>query len=229
MSYFPVYLNLTGKRCLVVGGGPTAVTKVKGLLQAGAEVEVVAPQVENEIRHLNEQSQIEWLDREYQAKDGKGAFLVVSTLENRGINEQIFEQIDGENRLVNVHDDGPRCNFIYPAVARSGSVQVAVSTAGKSPALAVRLRDRIREEILSGGSEALADFIEERRGLVKERLPTFALRREFWNAVVDSRISDLLRDGDPAADEEFGKLLRQLRAEEKDRNENSDSPLTMAV
>ena len=161
--HFPVYLNLEGKRCVVAGGDATALSKIKSLLETGADVVVVAPRVEQGILTLHQDSRIEWLQKEFKRDDADGAFLVVSTLDDRERNQEIFDFVNARNRLVNVHDDAPRCNFIYPAVAQSGPVQVAVSTAGKSPAMAQRIRNRIEEEILAEGVGDLVTFIGSRR------------------------------------------------------------------
>ena len=209
--HFPIYLDLRGKRCLVVGGGATALSKIEALLETGAQVAVVAPRVGRKIRALHRAARIDWLPRRFEPRDAEGAFLVVSTLANREENQAIFDVVDARNRLVNVHDDAPRCNFIYPAVARSGPVQVAVSTAGKSPAVAQRIRNRIDEEILGQGVGDLVAFIGSRRAEVRRTISSFESRVRFWRELLDSDFPEILAGDETEGDARFNRLLNRYR------------------
>ena len=209
--HFPVYLNLEGKRCVVAGGDATALSKIKSLLETGAHVVVVAPRVEQGILTLLQDSRIEWLQKEFKRDDADGAFLVVSTLDDRERNQEIFDFVNARNRLVNVHDDAPRCNFIYPAVAQSGPVQVAVSTAGKSPAMAQRIRNRIEEEILAEGVGDLVTFIGSRRNEVQRGISSFEKRARFWRELLDSDFPEILAGDEAKGCERFNRVLNDFR------------------
>lgn len=226
--HFPIYLDLRGKRCLVVGGGQTALSKIESLLETGAQVVVVAPRVGGKIRGLHRASRIEWLPRRFEPKDAEGAFLVVSTLVDREKNQAIFDSVNARNRLVNVHDDAPRCNFIYPAVARCGPVQVAVSTAGKSPALAQRIRNRIDEEILGEGVGDLVTFIGSRRGEVQRTISSFERRVHFWRELIDSDFPEILAADEAEGDTRFYRLLNRFRDEATSEDSNDAGPLEVS-
>ncbi len=225
--HFPVYLNLDGKQCLVVGGGQTALSKAEALLEAGAEVFVIAREADAGIQSLARESKIVWLEREFEPADANEAFLVVSTLDDRERNQEIFDLVDSWNRLVNVHDDAPRCNFIYPAVAKSGPIQVAVSTSGKSPAMAQRIRNRIFEEILTEGVGDLVDFIGSRRTEVQGAISSFEKRVRFWRELLDSDFPQILAQNVTQGKEIFDRLLNEYRDQET-AEEPADSELEEA-
>ena len=209
--HFPIYLNLEDKQCIVIGGGPTALSKVESLLETGAEVVVVTPEADAGIQSLTRESKIVWIRRDFEAADADDAFLIVSTLEDQEKNQEIFDLVDSWNKLVNVHDDAPRCNFIYPAVAKTGPVQVAVSTAGKSPAMAQRIRNRIKKEILTEGLGDLVDFIGSRRNQVQDVISSFQKRAKFWRELLDSDFPEVLTADKAQGSERFDCHLSEYR------------------
>ena len=197
MDYYPIYLNLQGRPCVVVGGGQVAEGKVRGLLAAGAQVLVIAPELAPALEQLGGEARLTHLARAYRAGDLAGAFLVVSATDDSSVNEAVWLEAGQRGQLVNVVDDTPHCNFIAPAVVRQGDLVVAISTSGKAPALAVRLKEQIAQLI---GPEH-ARFLEL-AGSLRNRLaalrPSFAARRALWYQLVDSDVLDLLRQGDEA-------------------------------
>ena len=209
--HFPIYLNLEGKQCIVIGGGDTAFSKIESLLNTGAKIIVVAPETNSRIQSLARESKILWIRRDFEATDANDAFLVVSTLEDQRENQEIFDLLNSWNKLVNVHDDAPRCNFIYPAVAKSGPVQVAVSTEGKSPAMAQRIRNRIKKEILTEGMGNLVDFIGSRRNLVQNSITSFQKRVRFWRDLLDSNFPEVLTTDKEQASQQFDSHLNKYR------------------
>lgn len=207
--HFPIYLNLEGKQCIVIGGGDTALSKIESLLNTRAKIIVIAPEANSRIQSLARESKILWIQRDFEAADANDAFLVVSTLEDQKENQEIFDLLNSWNKLVNVHDDAPRCNFIYPAVAKSGPIQVAVSTEGKSPAMAQRIRNRIKEEILTEGIGNLVDFIGSRRNLVQNSIPSFQKRVQFWRELLDSNFPEVLTTNKVQASQQFDSHLSE--------------------
>lgn len=198
MVYYPVFLDLTGRRAVVIGGGHIAEGKVRGLLEAGARVTLIAPEVTPIVAAWAGAGEIEHLARAYQPGDLAGAFIAISATDDRAVNAQVWQEANERNSLVNVVDDPPHCSFIAPSILRRGDLAVAISTSGKAPALAVRLREQIERLV---GQEH-ADFLAL-AGALREplaaRFPDFAERKARWYRVVDSDALELLRRGDRAA------------------------------
>jgi precorrin-2 dehydrogenase/sirohydrochlorin ferrochelatase len=143
VSLFPAFLKLKGRRCLVVGAGRIGEEKIEGLLKAGADVVVVAPQATARVRALSQQKKIRWVARRFESQDFEGAFLVVAATSSPQLHLRIFEDAQLRGVLCNVVDDPPNCDFYYGSVVRRGALQIAISTEGNSPALAQRIRKQL--------------------------------------------------------------------------------------
>lgn len=139
-ALFPAFLKLEGRNCLVVGGGTIAEQKLGGLLEAGASVVVVAPRATDLIREHARKALVAWREREFQRSDLDGTWLVIAATGDPNVNEEVFREAEQRGVLCNAVDEPERCHFYYPAVVRRGDLQIAISTNGKSPALAQRLR-----------------------------------------------------------------------------------------
>ena len=139
-SLFPLFLKLEGRRCLLVGAGAFASQKIEGLLSAGADVHVVAPDADEIIRELVRSGRVCWSQREFRNSDLAGAVLVVAATKDRDVNETVFREARSRGVLCNAVDEPERCDFYYPAVVRRGDLQIAISTGGHSPSLAQRIR-----------------------------------------------------------------------------------------
>ena len=140
-----MFLKLAGRRCVVVGAGPVGESKIAGLLDAAATVRVVAPEATPQVQSWATAGQIEWLARPCEPADLDEMFLVVAATSSPELHEQIFAEARRRGVLCNVVDVPELCDFYYPAVAQRGALQIAVSTAGQSPALAQRLRKELEE------------------------------------------------------------------------------------
>ena len=140
MSFYPICLDLEARHCVVVGGGRVAERKVLGLLSCRAQVSVISPLLTEELQLQHARGTLQWIDREYQQGDLAGAFLVIAATDDEETQKQVYEEADANNLLLNVADVTQRCNFILPATARRGDLAISVSTAGKSPALARKIR-----------------------------------------------------------------------------------------
>jgi len=140
MSLFPLFLKLDGRRCLVVGAGVVAESKIQSLLDAGANVRVVAPDAVEAVKDWARVGVIAWEQRGFEANDLEGAALVITATSSAEVNEAVFQEARRRGILCNSVDDPARCDFYYGAVVRRGDLQIAISTAGHSPALAQRLR-----------------------------------------------------------------------------------------
>jgi|HubBroStandDraft_6_1064221.scaffolds.fasta_scaffold01357_14 precorrin-2 dehydrogenase/sirohydrochlorin ferrochelatase len=140
MSLFPMFLKLEGRSCLVVGAGKIGESKIRSLLAAHATVRVVAPSATSAVSEWARAGIVTWVAREFDLSDLDATFLVVAATSTIEVNDQVYREAQRRQILCNVVDDPERCDFYYPAVVRRGALQVAISTAGKSPALAQRLR-----------------------------------------------------------------------------------------
>jgi siroheme synthase-like protein len=193
-------LDLTGRPCLVVGAGPVGLEKIEGLLAADARVTVVAPEALPEVEELAREGTIAWHRREYERADLEGQMLVVAATSDTPLNVRVFEDAERRAMLVNVVDVPPLCNFILPAIVRTGPIAIAISTSGASPALAKRLKREIAETF--GAPHArLAEILNELRGWAKDTFPTYEERRDFFEGIVNGEPDPiaLLRAGDEDA------------------------------
>ena len=194
-TYYPVYVQLHQQPCVVIGGGKIAEGKVEGLLAVEAKVTVVSPELTPRLHDLAKEKQINYIARVYQPGDLTGAFMVICATDQVDINQQVWQEANSNHQLVNVVDDTPRCNFIAPSILRKGDLTIAISTSGKAPALAVRLKERFQQEI---GPE-YGRFLELAGALrepLARHIPDFETRKALWYELVDSEILDALAHGD---------------------------------
>jgi siroheme synthase-like protein len=199
-TFYIACLKLTGRRCVVIGGGEIGLEKVEGLLACDAAVTLIAPEADAELTQLAAEGSIEWRRREYRAEDLDRAFLAIAATDDTDVNIRVYEDAEERAMLVNVVDVPPLCNFILPAIVRSGPLSIAISTAGASPALAKRMKREIAE--LFGAPYAqLAIMLNDARGWAKATLPTYQDRKEFFESIVNGEPDpvELLRNGDAAA------------------------------
>ena len=198
--FYIACLKLTGRRCLVVGGGAIGLEKVEGLLACDADVVLVAPEAIEPLRELAEEGSIRWEQREYRAEDLEGTFMAIASTDDTDVNISVYEDAERRAMLVNIVDVPPLCNFILPAILRSGPLAIAISTAGASPALAKRIKAEIAEEYGEPYAR-LAILLNEARGWAKGTLPTYQDRKSFFESIVNGQPDpvELLRQGDEQA------------------------------
>ena len=201
-TYYPVYIQLREQPCVVIGGGKIAEGKVEGLLAAQANVKVISPELTPHLQELVEDQQITYLARTYQPGDLTGAFLVICATDQAAINHQVWQEATANRQLVNVVDDTPRCNFIAPSILRQGDLTIAISTSGKAPALAVRLKERFQRE-LGPEYERFLELAGELREPLAQHVPDFETRKALWYELVDSEILEVLARGDEASAREI--------------------------
>ncbi|MDE1161097.1 MAG: bifunctional precorrin-2 dehydrogenase/sirohydrochlorin ferrochelatase [Acidobacteriaceae bacterium] len=143
MSLFPMFLKLTAKPCVVIGAGKIAESKIESMLQAEASVRVIAPEALPRVQEWAEAGEIVWEQREYREGDLDGAFLCVAGTATAEVNRAVFHEASAKGVLCNAVDDPPFCDFYFPSIVKRGELQIAISTAGESPALAMRLRKEL--------------------------------------------------------------------------------------
>ena len=182
--HYMACLDLRGQDCLVVGGGRVATEKVHGLLDCEATVTVIAPQIDDDLRRLPVRVE----RREFRRSDVVGRLLVIAATNDRSVNSEVSSVARERSLLCNVADDPELCSFILPAIVRHDPIVVGVSTGGASPALAQRIRSDVAELIRPEHAE-LARRLEALRPWVKEELPTYEERRDYFQRLVEEALT----------------------------------------
>jgi precorrin-2 dehydrogenase / sirohydrochlorin ferrochelatase len=195
----PLYiacLRLSGRQCLVVGGGDVGLEKVEGILACGGEVTLVAPEATSELADYAREGSIRWERRGFDDSDLEGKFLAIAATGDTEVNIAVYEAAERRAMLVNVVDVPPLCNFILPAILRTGPLAIAISTAGASPALAKRMKREIAEQFGEPYAR-LALMLNESRGWAKATLPTYQDRKVFFEGIVNGEPDpvELIREG----------------------------------
>jgi precorrin-2 dehydrogenase/sirohydrochlorin ferrochelatase len=196
--FYMACLKLKGRRCVVVGGGAIGLEKVEGLLACDADVTLVAPTAVPALAEHAREGAIDWQQRPYAGEqDLQGALMAIAATDDTDVNIAVYEDAERRAMLVNVVDVPPLCNFILPAIVRTGPLAIAISTAGASPALAKRMK----REIAAAFGEPyarLATMLNDARGWAKATLPTYQERKEFFEGIVNGNPDPvaLLRAGE---------------------------------
>ena len=191
-SYYPVFVNLQGKRCLVVGGGEVATHKVRGLLEAAARVCVVSPKLSNALAALAEEGVIAYQPRPFRAADVLGCTLVIGATDQPAVNMAVCRAARDHDVWVNIVDTPDACDFIAPAVVRRGALQIAVSTGGYSPTLAKRIRMQL-EELYGFEYAGLLEKLGRERQRIRHLIRDPELRKAYYEHLVDVALSTLGR------------------------------------
>jgi siroheme synthase-like protein len=200
---YPIFLDLSGKDCLVVGEGHEIAGKVQGLVDAGAKVRYVNPRAEAAIETLAAAGLISWERREFEERDLDGCFLAIADCNE---NAAIFRLAEEYRVLVNAVDDPEHCRFSFGSIHRRGDLTIAISTNGAAPALAVRLRERLERDVGAEYGE-LVRMLRDARSEIGSQIADFSARRTLWYRIVDSDILEKLRLG---RREEAERSLRQM-------------------
>jgi siroheme synthase-like protein len=198
--FYIACLRLSGRDCLVVGGGDVGLEKVEGLLACDGKVTLVAPEAVEPLRELADEGSIAWERRGFEDADLDAKFLAIAATGDTDVNIAVYEGAERRAMLVNVVDVPSLCNFILPAIVRSGPLAIAISTAGASPALAKRIKREIAEQYGEPYAR-LAVILNDARGWAKATLPTYQDRKAFFEGIVNG-------DPDPVA------LVREGRERE---------------
>lgn len=210
ISYYPVFLDLNGRRCVVVGGGDVALRKVKPLLDSGALVEVISPRLCSGLKQLENDKKINVIGRKFQPGDLTGAFIAIAATANLQTNAAVAAEGLEKSIMVNVVDDPARCDFILPSYCRRGGIILAVSTSGMSPALARKIMSRLEKEF---GPEygTLATITQKVRARLKRE--KIKINSSRWQQALDiDRLTDLIRSGHTNEAEKL--LFNELRKEQ---------------
>jgi len=194
MRYYPIHLDIQNKNCLVVGGGGVGTRKVETLLKCGANVTVVSPAISQRLRNLAESARLTLKPRPYRTEDIEGMFLVIGASDDETLNRQISSDADRRNTLCNIADQPEKCNFILPSIVRRDDLVITISTSGRSPALAKKLRKKLERRF---GPE-YGDFLKL-MGAIRSKLLSQAhepeVHKPLFEQLIDSNLIALIQAG----------------------------------
>ena len=213
MSLFPIFLKLAARPCLVIGAGNLAESKIESLQQANARVTVIAPKTTPRIAFLAAAGEIDWKERTYIAGDLTGQFLVVAATSSTAVHEEIYAEARKRGVLCNIVDVPHLCDFFYPAIVRRGALQIAISTAGESPALSQRLRKELEKQF-GPEYEPWLETIGQARAELATRDLTAEDRKEILHELASREFFERYRD------ELHRRLKEQNESQEKKEKEN---------
>jgi siroheme synthase-like protein len=206
-TYFPVFLDVRRKKCVVIGGGQVAFRKIRTLLDCGASVTVISPVLHPDLSELANKKSIQVIRRSYKSRDLKGAFIVIAATGTKETNRKVAKEAGRVGALVNVVDDPEPSDFIVPSLLRRGDLAIAISTGGMSPALARKIRTRLED---SFGEEyaLLVSLVEEVRSTLRRK--GIRVNAERWQNALDlDFLAQLLRTGQK--DKAKAVLMKKLK------------------
>jgi precorrin-2 dehydrogenase / sirohydrochlorin ferrochelatase len=195
-SLFPMFVKLEGRRCLVVGAGRVGEPKIQSLLESGADLRVIALEASERVQELARERKIRLELRTFVQEDLDGIFLLVVATSSSSLNESIYREAQRCGILCNVVDDPPHCDFFYPAIVRRGALQIAVSTSGRSPSLAQKIRQQLERQFGEDYAQWVEELGETRRQILtsdldakqkKELLSSLASRNAFEATLAQHR------------------------------------------
>lgn len=209
MRYYPVSLDMQNRKCLVVGGGSVGARKVMTLLECGAIVTVVSPDVTGKLLDLAEKKMIELKKRPYEPSDIDGIFLVIGATDNEELNWQINKDAERQNKLCNIADRPEACNFILPSIVNRGNLVIAISTSGKSPAFAKKMRQDLEKQF----GEEYDEFLElmgaiRKKALSEKHEPE--AHKHLFEQLINRGLVDMIRNHD---EERINSLLLEIFGE----------------
>lgn len=214
MQYLPLFVKLTDKPVLIVGGGSVALRKAGTLLSAGAKLSVISPEFATEFLAWQAEGKAELLHGYFEPHLLDGKLLVIAATDNDDVNAAVYAAATARNMLVNTVDDQPKCGFIFPSIIDRSPILIAISSFGTAPVLARRLREKL-ETLLPQHLGPLAELVGRFRDKVKAKFQGFAARRQFWERVFDSDVVRELEANRPAAAEQrLADLLETQPARE---------------
>ena len=209
MDFLPIFMNIRGQRSLIVGGGEVAARKAALLLQAGAEINLVCPELLGNLKDMHAEGRIHFRQGTFEEGDLEGVSLVIAATDDEAVNRRVSELARARQLPVNVVDNPELCTFILPSIIDRSPVQIAVSTGGSSPVLARLLRARL-ESVIPSAYGRLATLVEQFRDEVKERFGSVNARRKFWEEVLQGKIAELVFSGqDGAAEDELKRAVAE--------------------
>ena len=193
-AYYPMFADLNGRDCVVVGGGLIAQRKVATLLRYGARITLVSPTATDRLRRYARAEKIRYIARRFRPSDVRDAWLVYASTDDQAINELVYRTATRRRIFTNVVDQKPLCSFIAPALFTRGPLTIAVSTGGASPTIAKRLREELKRSV-SVEYVPMLRLLSSLRGIAKRRLPKYQDRKRYFDQLVQGQVFELTKAG----------------------------------
>lgn len=210
-AYYPLFADLNGRRCVVIGGGPVAERKVTTLLRYGAQITLISPAATKRLASYAKRGRIRHLQRCFRPSDLRGSWLVYAATDDERLNALVHRTANRLRVFTNVVDQTPLCSFIAPSIVKRGALTIAVSTGGASPTLAKTLRRKLQQMI---GREyaPMLRLLTNLRGVAKRKLPRYPDRKRYFDQLVRGRVFGLVRAGKHQAAKREALSLLECRA-----------------
>lgn len=219
MEYLPLFIDLKDRKCLVVGGGEIAARKAGFLRKANAAVSIVAPRISASTQTLIDKGEVTWLNGVFRAELLSDQILVIAATDSEAVNRDVYHHAKANNILINVADCPELCDFIFPSILDRSPIVVAISSGGQSPILARQLRARL-ETLIPPSYSRLAILVGHYRETVKNKLSTLAMRRRFWETVLQGKVAaHVLAGRDQQAEQALNELLEHADSTELQQGE----------
>lgn len=215
MPLFPLFVDLKGKRCVVVGGGEVAARKIETLLEFEPQIVVVSPQVTDRIQDLKWGGRVVVIKKKYSTGDLEGAFMAIAATSDRAVNEQVYTDAAADNIHVNIADDGEKSTFTFPSVINRGEVVIGITTSGRFPALSKHIRESI-EKVIPDSYSRMMDTLKACRERVKREISDPGVRREILGRILD----EVVFYGDAVTDERLKQRIEEIFGEYINEKDN---------
>jgi precorrin-2 dehydrogenase / sirohydrochlorin ferrochelatase len=209
MAFFPLFIDLENKKCVVVGGGRVATRKAETLLQFAARIVVISPEITEQLEGYKEKGSLVHVQRKYTEVDIEGAFLIIAATSDRVVNEKIVEAAIKRNIFVNVADNPEKCTFIFPSVIKRDELVIGVSTSGSYPVLSKRIRKKIDEMLRSNFPGSITELLRNCRERALLHINDEEKRKELMNRVLDEIIFDSKIMDSAGLNEKIEKLFSE--------------------
>lgn len=213
MGYFPFYINIKDKKCIVIGGGKTALRKIKNLMPFEPDIEVISPEI---LPEISETENIKIIRREYRNGDIDDAFMVITATDNKSLNEKIFRLCTDKKIFVNTVDDIEKCEFIFPSLVHRDDISIGISTSGKSPVFSKFMRIII-DDMLNDDYIEIFQILSRFRPYVKDMFDNEKQRREALESILDFCLAF---DENIPSDDEIKDMLERIEKGYENQNSN---------
>ena len=216
MEFLPLFLNIRGQYCVIVGGGEVALRKATLLIKAKANLTLVSPQFVSQLQDFSKEGKCKLVQEEFTPEQLEGARIVIAATDNEKVNARVANAANKKNLPVNVVDQPKLCSFIMPSIVDRSPVVVAISSSGRSPILTRKIKE-LNESLISNREGQLAELLGTYRGKVREKFPGFTERLKFWESLLESELSELVYSGN----ENVASKLIEDRLRQPDQAEAS--------
>lgn len=213
MPMFPAFIDIKGKKCVVIGGGTVAARKIETLLAFQPNITVISPEISEKLEKLHNENKIEVFKKEYSIEDIENAFMVIAATNNPEVNEKVCADAKDKAEFLNVIDSPENCNFIFPSVIARGELIIGISTSGSFPALSKRIREKLEEELSVNYTEYL-DILKHYRNRSEQEIKDRGVRKELLGKILDEVLISDVEVGRSQLMHKIEKIFEEYKYEE---------------